>query len=103
MSGLYLHYPPQKNSICLTNENIHYDVDENLWPNPQDRVDKNIKCSEEHSVDILLYRPNVVCSYLISSCLKFYEKPVGFIISSIIIKKMFNDSSVCTFLSSLLT
>ncbi len=34
---------------CLTNENIHYDVDENLWPNPQDRVDKNIKCSEEHS------------------------------------------------------
>ncbi len=20
---------------------IHYDVDENLWPNPQDRVDKN--------------------------------------------------------------
>ncbi len=29
----------------LTNENIHYDVDENLWPNPQDRVDKN---TEEH-------------------------------------------------------
>ncbi len=28
---------------CLTNENIHYDVDENLWPNPQDRVDKNIE------------------------------------------------------------
>ncbi len=22
---------------------IHYDVDENLWPNPQDRVDKNIE------------------------------------------------------------
>ncbi len=34
---------------CLTNENIHYDVDENLWPSPQDRVDKNIKSSEEHS------------------------------------------------------
>ncbi len=28
---------------CLTNENIHYDVDENLWPNPQDRVKKNIE------------------------------------------------------------
>ncbi len=27
----------------------HYDVDGNLLPNPQDRVDKNIKCSEEHS------------------------------------------------------
>ncbi len=26
---------------CLTNEYIHYDVEENLWPNPQDRVDKN--------------------------------------------------------------
>ncbi len=25
----------------LANENIHYDVDENLWPNPQDRIDKN--------------------------------------------------------------
>ncbi len=28
---------------CLANENIHYDVDENLWPNPRDRVDKNIE------------------------------------------------------------
>ncbi|KAL0154153.1 hypothetical protein M9458_050612 [Cirrhinus mrigala] len=27
---------------CLANENIHCDVDENLWPNPQDRVDGNI-------------------------------------------------------------
>ncbi len=27
----------------LANENIHYYVDENLWPNPQDRVDKNIE------------------------------------------------------------
>ncbi len=34
MSGLYLPY--QK---ILANENIHYDVVENLWPNPQDRVD----------------------------------------------------------------
>ena len=24
---------------CLSNENIHCDVDGNLWPNPQDRVD----------------------------------------------------------------
>ncbi len=35
--------------ICLTNENMHYDVDKNPWPNPQNRVDKNIKCSEEQS------------------------------------------------------
>ncbi len=34
MSGLYLPY--QK---ILANENIHYDVVENLWPNPQDKVD----------------------------------------------------------------
>ncbi|KAA0716150.1 hypothetical protein E1301_Tti015860 [Triplophysa tibetana] len=27
---------------CLANENIHCDVDENLWPNPQDRVDGNV-------------------------------------------------------------
>ncbi len=33
----------------FANENIHYDVDENLWPNPQNRVDENIKCSEGHS------------------------------------------------------
>ncbi len=26
-------------STSLVNENIHYDVDENLWLNPQDRVD----------------------------------------------------------------
>ncbi len=25
----------------LANENNHYDVDKNLWPNPQDRVDNN--------------------------------------------------------------
>ncbi len=43
MSGLYLQYHK-----ILANENIHYDVDENLWPNQQDRVDKN-KCSEEYS------------------------------------------------------
>ncbi len=29
--------------IYLANDNIRYDVDENLWPNPQDRVDKNIE------------------------------------------------------------
>ncbi len=42
MSGLDLPY--QKN-VSLANEHIHYDVvvDENLWPNPQDRVDKNME------------------------------------------------------------
>ncbi len=44
MSGLDLPYQkifPRS----LTNENIQYDVvvDENLWPNPQDRVDKNME------------------------------------------------------------
>ncbi len=29
--------------FTVTNENIRYDVDENLWPNPEDRVDKNIE------------------------------------------------------------
>ncbi len=28
---------------CLDNENIHCDVDENLWPNPQHRVDDNVE------------------------------------------------------------
>ncbi len=28
---------------CLANENIHCDVDENLWPNPQHRVDDNVE------------------------------------------------------------
>ncbi len=32
-------FPPRS----LTNENIHLDVDENLWPNPQNRVDKKHK------------------------------------------------------------
>jgi hypothetical protein len=27
----------------LANENIHCDVDENLWPNPKDRVEGNIE------------------------------------------------------------
>ncbi len=42
MSGLYLPYQNNFSKI-LANENIiiHHDVDENLWPNPQDRVDKN--------------------------------------------------------------
>ncbi len=38
--------------VYVTNENIHYDVNENLWPNPQDRVDKNIV--RNTPVDILL-------------------------------------------------
>ncbi len=41
MSGLYLPY--QIFPRCLANEHIHYDVDENLWPNPQDRVDEDIE------------------------------------------------------------
>ncbi len=28
---------------CLANENIHCGVDENLWPNPQHRVDDNVE------------------------------------------------------------
>jgi hypothetical protein len=28
---------------CLDKENINCDVDENLWPNPEDRVDGNIE------------------------------------------------------------
>ncbi len=48
MSGL--HFPYQKMfPRSLANENIHYDVDENMWPNPQNRVDKNLKCNEGHS------------------------------------------------------
>ncbi len=31
--------PSKNTSPCI----IHYNVDENLWPNPQDRVDKNIE------------------------------------------------------------
>ncbi len=47
---------------CLTNENIHCDVDENLWPNPQDRVDKNIE-EQWGTLQLTFYcRPNVVFS-----------------------------------------
>ncbi len=42
MSGLYSPYQNIFPKI-LPNENIHYDVDESLRPNPQDRVDKNIE------------------------------------------------------------
>ncbi len=28
---------------CLANENINCDVDENLWPNPQHRVDDTVE------------------------------------------------------------
>ncbi len=86
MSGLYSPYQKIISPRCLTNENIHYDVDENLWPNPQDRVDKNI---EEHggTLQLTFYcRPNVVFSYLIFTYLKFFEKPVVLVISSIIVK-----------------
>ncbi len=42
ISGLYSPYQNIFSKI-LANENIHYDVDENLWPNPQDRLDKNLE------------------------------------------------------------
>ncbi len=48
MSGLYLPYQ-EIFTRSLANENIHYDVDESLWPNPQDKADKTQKSSEEHS------------------------------------------------------
>ncbi len=55
MSGLYL---PYQNIFfsprCLTNENIHYDVDENLWPNPQNRVDKKQSAVMNTPADIFL-------------------------------------------------
>ncbi len=41
MSGLYL--PDHKNVSKIIKSIIYYDVDGNLWPNPQDRVDKNIE------------------------------------------------------------
>ncbi len=55
MSGLYLpcqiiFFPPRS----LTNENIHYDVDENLWPNPQNMVDKKQSAVRNTPADILL-------------------------------------------------
>ncbi len=52
---------------------IQYDVDENLWPNPQDRVD--------------YCRPTLVFFLLFSYLIflsKVFEKPVELIISSII-------------------
>ncbi len=47
---------------CLTNENIHYDVNENLCPNPPYRVDKNIEV-QGGTFQLTFYcRPTVVCS-----------------------------------------
>ncbi len=43
MSGLYLPYQKIFYKIFSIKSIIHYDVDENLWPNPQHRVDKNIE------------------------------------------------------------
>ncbi len=43
MSGLYLPCQTIFFPKCLANENIHCDVDENQWPNPQDKVDENIE------------------------------------------------------------
>ncbi len=51
---------------------IYYDVDENLWPNAQDRVDKNIEVqwtlSWHFTVGLLylflIFFSDVICSYL---------------------------------------
>ncbi len=43
MSGLYLPYQKNVSKIFSLKSIIHYDVDENLWPNPQDRVKTNIE------------------------------------------------------------
>ncbi len=82
MSGLYSPYQKIFFSRCLTNENIHYDVDENLWPNPQDRVYKHIE-EQWGTLQTFYCRPKVAFSYLFNY---FFEKPVALIISSIIFK-----------------
>ncbi len=65
MSGLYL--PDQKNVSI-----IHYDVDEKLCPDPQDRVDINTE-EQRGTLQLTSYcRPTVVSSYLIFSYLKFF-------------------------------
>ncbi len=42
---------------------IHYDVDENLWPNPQDRFDKNIEVQWGTLQLAFHCRPTVVLSF----------------------------------------
>ncbi len=44
----------------LANEIIHYDVDENLRPNPQDRVDTNIDVQRGTRQMTFYCRPTVV-------------------------------------------
>ncbi len=56
---------------------MHYDVDENLWPNSQDRVDSAVRNTP---VDILLY---AIFFYLFVSNLKF-KNCCDLIISAII-------------------
>ncbi len=63
MSGLGLPYQKIYSKI-VANENIHYDMDENPWPNPQDKVDKNIEV-QWGILQLTFYcRPTVVFSYL---------------------------------------
>ncbi len=59
MSGLYL---PYQKIFSLTNENMHYDVDENLCSNPQDRVEKKHSAVRNTPGDILLY---AYCSFFL--------------------------------------
>ncbi len=81
---------------------MHYDVDENLRPNPQDRVDKNIEVQQGTLQFAFYCRPTLVIffSYLFFySYLKFFEKPA---VSDYFINNFSNYSRVCIFLSSLL-
>ncbi len=74
---------------------IHYDVDENLWPNPQDRVYKNIEV-QRGTLQLTFYsRPTVILAFFFF----FFENlfRVDYFINNVQI--LFNDSSIYTFLS----
>ncbi len=61
MSGLYSPYQKIFFPRCLTNEDIHYDVDENLWPkSTRQGLIKHIESSEEHYKLTFYCRPKVV-------------------------------------------
>ncbi len=70
-------------------------MDENLWPNPQDGVDTNIEV-QRGTLQLTFYcRPTVVLSLFFLNLLR-----VDYFINSL--KMLMNDSSICTFLSSIL-
>ncbi len=37
----WIHHVKSFYSRCMNNDDVHWDVDENLWPNVQDRLDPN--------------------------------------------------------------